>query len=96
MITDEQLLERSLARTAKRLGVEVGELQWAYEEQEGICKICKDKLSRGVGGLVVDYDYNAGCLRGFLCRKCKTGVASFKESVTALKAAIDYLNVPRI
>jgi recombination endonuclease VII len=91
MTAEELLLQQSLTRAAKRLGLDPDELVFVYQKQEGRCKICQETGKRGWGGLVPDFDYNTEKLRGFLCQKHKTGLACFGESADMLKAASDYL-----
>lgn len=39
----------------------------------------------------IDHDHATGKVRGALCRSCNWGLGHFKDSVTSLKKAIEYL-----
>lgn len=40
---------------------------------------------------VVDHNHKTGAFRALLCRHCNTGLGSFKDSVSLLELAADYL-----
>lgn len=60
-----------------------------FEEQEGKCLICKQKLVRG--HTCVDHDHSTGEVRGLLCRHCNAGLGQFHDSPTLLLDAAQYL-----
>jgi len=70
-------------------------------KQEGKCAICGNttnfKLNNGVGSnigteAVVDHCHNSLEIRGVLCGFCNTGLGAFKDNISSLRAAINYLN----
>ena len=54
------------------------------------CGICK---SIGVR-LAIDHDHDTLVVRGLLCTLCNTGLGHFKERISLLRAAIQYLASP--
>jgi hypothetical protein len=72
-----------------------GELK---DKQQGLCAIC----FKGVSGmssskvrLSVDHDHKTGKIRGLLCGACNVGLGHFKDDVSVLKKAIEYLEENR-
>ncbi len=61
------------------------------KQQNNLCAICKkpdDVLDRE---LCVDHDHKTNKIRGLLCTHCNTGLGQFKDSITMLETAVDYL-----
>jgi len=54
--------------------------------QEGKCAICKEETT-----LVVDHDHTTGKVRGLLCSACNKGLGLFRDRVSFLLAAVNYL-----
>lgn len=70
--------------------------QWMtmYNEQEGVCKICKmSQEDRGYAGryLCVDHNHKSGEVRGLLCNGCNRGLGFFLDSPGLLREAANYL-----
>ena len=86
-------------RLRKRYGLTVDEYKKLYEQQNGLCAICKQPETRQVRGnvclLAVDHDHNNGKVRGLLCHICNTSLGGFRDNVDYLQAAIGYLNQSR-
>lgn len=55
-------------------------------KQNKLCCICEEELD-----LVVDHDHDTGEVRGLLCNLCNTSLGGFKDSISSLKKAIQYL-----
>lgn len=66
-----------------------------FEEQKGVCKLCKSPGFALVKGqrilLVVDHCHVSGNVRGLLCHNCNRALGLFKDSIETLKNAVDYL-----
>ncbi len=68
----------------------------AFEEQQGLCEICKEPeniIRRGkVQSLSADHAHEAvPRRRGLLCARCNYGLGNFKDSPMRLSNAIAYL-----
>ena len=55
------------------------------------CNICKKALSFGKANYAVDHNHNTGEIRGVLCNKCNLGLGHFKDDITLLEKAKNYL-----
>lgn len=53
-----------------------------------ICQIHQDSLNHI---LAVDHCHKTGNIRGLLCPECNLGLGKFKDSVSILESAINYL-----
>ncbi len=66
-----------------------------YEEQGGVCKICKKEgflsSAKHKKKLAVDHDHETGRVRGLLCHNCNRGLGLFQDDPEILKNAIEYL-----
>lgn len=64
--------------------------------QNNVCKICKQeetqKNAKGTNwSLSVDHCHSTGKVRALLCSKCNVGLSKFRENITYLENAINYL-----
>ena len=59
-------------------------------EQDGVCAICK-KVNDSGKALHVDHKHSTGEVRGLLCYRCNAALGYFKDSVTRIERAIEYL-----
>ena len=81
----------------KRFGISLEEFELMYEQQGGVCSICKqpeltlDHRTKKPRYLAVDHCHTTGRIRGLLCTKCNTALGLFCDDVDLLKQAIDYL-----
>ena len=82
----------------KRHKIDLDIYYYKFNEQNGVCAICKTTPQSGKH-LTVDHDHSCcnsemscgQCLRGLLCRSCNTGLGGFSDSIENLKRAIVYL-----
>jgi recombination endonuclease VII len=70
----------------RRYGLEPAEYEQMYEEQGGLCAICR---SRPI--VVVDHDHETEEVRALLCRTCNLVVGFSFEDPAVLRAAADYI-----
>lgn len=72
-------------------GITLVEYNTMFKEQKGCCKICGTHQSNLKHSLHVDHCHTTGEVRGLLCSNCNAGLGMFKDNVTFLKNAIEYL-----
>lgn len=91
-------------RLREKHGVTAEQYQAIFDEQGGVCAICRmpetaSNRSRiqvadvGPRRLAVDHDHATGCVRGLLCLDCNTGLGKFADDPVRLAAAMNYLAV---
>lgn len=61
-----------------------------FVSQGSACAICRTPTPTG-RGWHVDHCHTTQKVRGVLCHHCNTGLGMFRDSPTALAAAITYL-----
>lgn len=81
-------------RLLAKYGMTIEEYEALLKKQDGVCAICKeppqDNLTR-FGVLHVDHCHTTKKVRGLLCGLCNTALGGFREKITILQAAINYL-----
>ncbi len=86
-------------RNVKKYGITIDQYHEMLEKQNYSCKICGLKESTYRKRLSIDHDHlccpgvkSCGkCIRGLLCHYCNMGLGSFKDDVSLIKKAIEYL-----
>lgn len=83
------------AQIHRKYNLSIEELQQLIKNQEGLCSICKRNPELdGIGRwnkLVVDHDHITGQVRSMLCQSCNSGLGHFKDNLTLLQKAVNYL-----
>lgn len=74
----------------KRFGITIEQYEEMLQRQQNTCAICKQP-SKNARRLDIDHCHKTGQVRGLLCNDCNTGLGRFRESLTSLQNAIDYL-----
>ena len=74
-------------------GITLEEHTRMFEEQNGVCYLCKKPGDGRWKKLCVDHDHETGKVRKLLCRSCNTALGQVGDNVDLLKAMIDYLSV---
>lgn len=74
----------------KRYGCTLAMYEQMFEDQGGLCKICRKEPDSKYGRLCVDHNHQTGALRGLLCHLCNHGIGQFKDNPVFLAAAIAY------
>lgn len=86
------ILDRGKSRY---FGIELSDYHKMVEEQQNKCAIClkeETKVYKGVvTALSIDHCHVTKKVRRLLCHQCNIGVGSFKDDITLLQSAIDYL-----
>ena len=75
----------------KNYGMTEEEYNKKIKESGNCCEICGGTNQNG-DSLCIDHNHKTHENRGLLCHKCNNGVGHFKDDVTLLRKAIDYLN----
>ena len=65
-------------------------------EQNNICFICNEKIvsqftNENNNVACIDHNHETGKVRALLCRSCNSGIGYFKEKISILKSAINYI-----
>ena len=87
----------SSQRTKRKLKYGLTERQIAamLVQQQFRCRICGEPISFDASTKSqkphIDHDHVSGVVRGLLCLTCNTGLGMFKDSVTLLHEAANYL-----
>jgi hypothetical protein len=78
----------------KHYGIDSDAWEGMYEEQGGVCAICKqsesEKSQRYVN-LAVDHCHTTKVVRGLLCNACNRALGFFKDDIERLRSATRYL-----
>jgi hypothetical protein len=69
-----------------RYGITAAEYDVMLAEQGGLCALCHERPAEHV-----DHDHVFGHVRGLLCSCCNQGLGNFRDQLTHLRAAVDYL-----
>lgn len=73
----------------RKYSLSLEEFERLYLLQNGRCAICDQEE---VGKLLsVDHDHETGKVRGLLCCNCNRGLGIFKDDLTLLNKASDYI-----
>lgn len=72
-------------------GITTEDYEKLYNEQKGLCAICGCPPWPNKP-LHVDHNHKTGEVRALLCHHCNIGLGMFKDDISKLKHAIDYLN----
>jgi hypothetical protein len=87
--------EKQWPRTLKRAyGLTVEGYFAILSAQGGGCAICGKTSEEQGRKLAVDHCHATGKVRGILCDPCNQGLGSYRDNVTLLRRAIEYLETP--
>jgi hypothetical protein len=87
--TPERKKEHARIRWIRhKYNLSVEEYNRLYESQNKQCGICK--VNSGTV-LHIDHDHETNTIRGLLCASCNKGLGMFKDNITSLENAIEYL-----
>lgn len=84
-------LQRRSVVLKNKYGITQVDFEKMFAIQGGRCKVCKSTDPGPAGNFAVDHCHDTGKVRGLLCYKCNMGLGSFRDSITILKNAIEYL-----
>ncbi len=78
-------------------GISVEQYSQMLEEQNGCCAIClnpetaMNQKTKTLRSLAVDHNHQNGQVRGLLCSNCNMAIGKFKDDISRLQNAIQYL-----
>lgn len=88
--------ERDAKHIKRAYKLTLEKLHYIIRQQNHRCAICQIDLdSLPQKAIHIDHCHKSGKVRGVLCRYCNTGLGFFKDDITALAKAIEYLNIKR-
>lgn len=70
----------------RRYGIAVEHYDAMFEEQQGLCAICRDAPAAHV-----DHDHATGRVRGLLCFNCNGALGQFRDRADLMMLAVHYL-----
>jgi hypothetical protein len=87
-------------RIDRSYGLQPGTYDKLFDEQNGLCAICSsppvsDKRATPPF-LHVDHCHETTLVRGLLCSNCNHGLGQFKDNISRLEKAIEYLKKHRL
>lgn len=76
----------------RKYGLSVSEYESMLEKQNGRCAICPFEFGTERMAIArIDHCHKTGAVRGLLCGRCNSGLGFFKDTVSRLESAIEYL-----
>ena len=80
------------ARIKREFGVTDEQYNSMLQRQDGGCAICgKPEADTRGHKLHIDHCHDTGLVRGLLCASCNTGIGKFRDNISFLDRAIEYL-----
>lgn len=80
-------------RLRRMFHLSIEDYELMLKQQNNVCKICKQpEMAFNRIKLTVDHCHKTGKIRGLLCGRCNTMIGMAKDSLSILKAAIEYLS----
>ena len=83
-----QIRENSLKNN---FGINLEEYNNMLEKQNHCCDICGLHKSNFIRHLAVDHCHSTGKIRGLLCVNCNLAIGNFRDDITLIKKAINYI-----
>lgn len=78
------------SRIQRAFGLSLSAFNKMLAEQNGVCKIC-DKPEKEGRALAIDHCHTTKKIRGLLCKECNLGLGKFKDEMTIVEKALNYL-----
>lgn len=87
------------AAIKRKYGLEANTYIALLQKQNFKCAICNKKEvitnKTKTWNLAIDHDHTNGKVRGLLCSQCNLGLGKFKDDITLLQRAVNYLDVSK-
>lgn len=92
-LKDKQLKYTSFKnwRLIKLFGITQAQYNEMLLKQNYSCAICHTHVDSFSKDLAVDHCHTTGKVRGLLCSNCNLGIGNFKDDITLLNTAIEYI-----
>jgi hypothetical protein len=71
-----------------RYGIDEQTVRQKIEEQNGLCAICRKRPAKHI-----DHCHKSGKIREICCFYCNRGLGKFKEDISRMRRAIEYLSL---
>lgn len=75
----------------RNYGITLQEHQQMFENQNGVCAICKNPGDGRWKKLCVDHCHTTGKVRGLLCKRCNIALGEVGDNISTLQKMIEYL-----
>lgn len=72
-------------------GISLNDYEEILQAQRNQCAICGVALKSTGTHTHLDHDHHTGRIRGVLCTNCNRGLGHFKDNLSILEKAIEYL-----
>jgi hypothetical protein len=82
---------RLYARAKQRRGFTQEQADALLQSQGNVCAICGTATPGHKRTWSMDHDHVTGVVRGMLCHPCNIGLGAFRDNLTSLSKAIQYL-----
>ena len=89
---EEEIKKRVISNRKRQYGMTPEMIEQMLASQNGCCAICRDDKPGGRGHWHIDHDHETGQVRGLLCQRCNSGLGFFRDNITILEGAINYLH----
>jgi len=80
--------QQLISHRRREYGLTEEQYNYMVSSQNNMCAICNKPSHKT---LHIDHDHVTGKVRGLLCSSCNTGIGFFKDDISLLNNAIDYL-----
>jgi len=87
--SEKQRFAQRKHRIQSQFGISLEEYDSLLSKQNGKCAICGGHTNGDA--LAVDHNHKTNEVRGLLCHRCNTAIGLFKDDVSLLQKAIEYL-----
>ena len=89
---ERQALNTKKSSLVRLYGITLEDYQACLQKQNYVCAICKKESNQ----LYVDHCHTTNLFRGLLCMNCNTGLGQFKDNISFLNSAVNYLEVAEL
>jgi len=95
VVTPEKIkAQRFKYHIKSKFGIDIetyNQMILTHNHQCAICGYIQSENATGTKRLYVDHSHTTGKIRGLLCMNCNSAIGHFKENLTNLKKAVEYM-----